>query len=177
MQPGDRKRFAQVLLAFGEIHGRTLTKEALELYWATMQHWDIQDFESAAKELLRASQWFPKPFDFEALRDAGELQAPEAWALALQHVRSGAWRNGSDRPLDHLVHATAAAVGGWYAIATTPEPRMGFVERNFLQHFETLRVASRTRTRAPAIAPTPAGALLGAPAWEQLTAGIIRRDS
>ena len=163
MTPSDKRRFAQVIAAFAEIKGRPLSAPAIELYWSVMQDWDISAFEQAAHHLLRTCEFFPTPADFEKVRRAGQLQAPEAWALVLEAIRAGAHRYGQLDSIPAEVKRAVTACGGWQAIATADEFRIGQLERAFLQHFASLGNVAEARAAAPAVAQTPAGALTEQP--------------
>lgn len=164
MTPTDKRRFAQVIAAFAEIKGRALSAPAIELYWAAMQDWTIEAFEQAAHHLLRTCEFFPTPADFQKVRRAGQLQAPEAWALVLDAIRRGAHRYGQldDIPAD--VKRAVTACGGWHTIGNADEFRISQIERAFLQHFASLDNVAEARAGAPAVAHTPVGALTEPPA-------------
>lgn len=163
MTPADKRRFAQVIAAFAEIKGRPLSAPAIELYWSAMQDWHIDAFEQAAHHLLRTCEFFPTPADFEQIRRAGQLQAPEAWAVVLDAIRAGAHRFGQLDTIPADVRRAVTACGGWQAIAMADEFRIGQLERAFLQHFASLATVAEARAAAPAVAHTPAGALTEPP--------------
>lgn len=163
MNPSDKKRFAQVIAAFAEIKGRPLSAPAIELYWATMQGWTIEAFEQAAHHLLRTCEFFPTPADFEKVSRAGQLQAPEAWAMVLDAIRRGAHRYGQLDDIPAEVKRAVTACGGWQAIGSADEFRISQIERAFLQHFASLGTVAEARANAPGVAHTPAGALTEGP--------------
>lgn len=178
MNQTDKPRFARVLLAFAELKGKKITAAAVDLYWQTMSHWSIDAFESAAAHLLRSSEYFPVPVDFERLRKAGQLQAGEAWALVLEHIRSGGYRYGRADELPPEVNRAIAAVGGWMHVATADKIQHGMIERAFLKHFDELADVAEIRAHLPQIAPTPALALTdgrGPRTVDSLAAGILDR--
>lgn len=150
MKPEDRKAFAEILLGFAELKGKQLSKGAVDLFWSAMQDWRIEDFRAAAHELLRTCEFFPTPRDFEQLRRAGRDTAGEAFAAALEHVRSGEWRSGStgDPSLDRAV----AAIGGWQTLAMSDDEGLRYLERRFSEHYETIQDAEDTREALPQIA-------------------------
>lgn len=164
MTPNDKRRFAQVIVAFAEIKGRPLSAPAIELYWSAMQDWSIEDFEQAAHHLLRTCEFFPTPADFNKVRRAGQLQAPEAWAQVLDHIRRGSHRYGQIDDIPDEIKRAVRACGGWTQIAMADEFRLGQIERTFLQHFASLGTVAEARAAAPGVAHTPAGALTEPPA-------------
>ena len=48
MRPNDRQKFAAIVTGFAELKGKALSAAALDLYWAAMQQWSIEDFTAAA---------------------------------------------------------------------------------------------------------------------------------
>ncbi len=163
MTPNDKRRFAQVIAAFAEIKGRPLSAPAIDLYWSAMQDWSIEAFEQAAHHLLRTCEFFPTPADFQKVRRAGQLQAPEAWALVLDAIRRGAHRYDQLDSIPAEVKRAVTACGGWHTIGNADEFRISQLERAFLQHFASLDSVAETRAGAPAVAQTPAGALTELP--------------
>lgn len=159
MNPTEKPRFARVVLAFAELKGKKLTAAAVDLYWQAMAQWSIDAFESAAAYLLRTCEFMPVPADFERLRRAGELQAGEAWALVLDHIRTGGYRYGRAHELPPEVHNAVTACGGWMHVASADKIQQGMIERAFLQHFDRLAEVADIRAHVPQIAPTPAHAL------------------
>lgn len=150
MTPSDRRPFLEIVIGFAELKGRALSAPALELYWRAMQAWTIEDFRAGAEQLVRTSKFMPGPDEFEALRRAGRETPAEAWARAVEHARSSAYRRGplGDRQVDLLV----AGLGGYVAIAMSDESALHFLERRFTEHFETLQDVDATRDAVPEIA-------------------------
>lgn len=151
MTPEDRAAFAEVVIGFAEIKGKTLSAPAIELYWRAMQDWTIEEFKQAAAYLLRTCEWLPTPKHFEDLRKAGRPAAIEAWAKALAHCESGAWRRGASSG-DPRVDATAAMVGGFERIALCETTWLGALERRFCEYYETLQDVTDVRSALPALA-------------------------
>src|SRR4051812_2232876 len=113
----DFNAFSAVVVGFGELRGRKLSPEAIELYFRAMGSWSLADFKAAAELLLRTSQFMPTPFDFEQLRKAGRPTAAEAWLEARQ--RSREWRERGPRVSsgDALIDLCVESIGGYRAIA------------------------------------------------------------
>jgi hypothetical protein len=178
MTPTDRKAFLETVVGFAELKGKQLSAPALELFWHSMQHWDIDDFRQAANQLIRSCEFMPTPKYFEALRKAGRPTAGEAWAEVLRYVRTDyspnfpARLNGSAGLLsDPLVDRAVNAIGGYRAIANSDMDATQFLERRFCEHFESIQESEDIRGAVPQIAysgvrrqlngPQSAGSLLG----------------
>lgn len=148
MKPSDRKKFVEVVLGFAELKGKALSAPALELYWRAMQNWPLEDFLAAAEQLVRTSEFMPTPKDFEDLRKAGRPTAGEAWLEARACARG--WRERYPvRTGDQLIDRVVAAIGGYRAIAMCDLDRMGFLERRFAEHFESMQDAQDVREAVP----------------------------
>jgi hypothetical protein len=148
--PEDRAKFLDVVLGFAELKGKKLSAPALELYWRAMQDWEIHDFLAAAERLVSTSQYMPEPYHFDQLRKAGLETAPEAWARAVRHAASSAYRRG---PIgDPLIDKCVEIVGGYAAIALSDVSKLQFIERRFCEHYATIGDAQETRDAVPQIA-------------------------
>jgi hypothetical protein len=159
MIPTDRKAFLETVVGFAELKGKQLSAPALELYWRSLQHWDLPDFRLAAEQLLRTCEFMPLPKDFEALRKAGRPTAGEAWAEVLQYVRTSYSPNFPNRLngsagilSDPLVDRAVNAVGGYRAIAMSDTDSTQFLERRFCEHFESIQDSEDVREAVPSIA-------------------------
>lgn len=178
MTPEDRKPFLEILIGFAELKGKQLSAPAMELYWRSMQHWDIESFQAAAEQLLRTCEFMPIPKNFEDLRKAGRPTAGEAWMVALEFARKGyvQWESGPPtrfgsalEPSDPLISRAVAALGGYQAIAMSPTDKTIFLEKRFCEHYEAMQDADEVREAVPEIAfdrvglkgPQSSGNLLG----------------
>lgn len=155
MTPADRKKFVEVVVGFAELKGKQLSAPALELYWRSMQHWDLADFLAAAEQLVRTSEFMPTPKNFEDLRKAGRPTAGESWAKAVAacgtcHSALGYTSGGTCG--DPFVDRVVRAIGGYRAIAMCDSDKLHFLERRFAEHFETMQDAEDVREAVPQIA-------------------------
>lgn len=148
MQLSDRAEFLKVLNGLAAIKGKQLAIEALDLWWASMQAWDIADFKAAASHLVTSCQFMPTPYDFAQLRRAGELTAGEAWSLALSHCTC--WRGG--KTPGGRVDRAVRAIGGYHTIAMADiETALPHIERRFKEAYEELCDVEETREQLPQI--------------------------
>lgn len=151
MQPADRPEFVEILEGLAAIKpGAKLTPAGLRLWWNSMSAWPIAEFREAASHLARSVEFMPSPFQFEQLRKAGRMTAGEAWALVLEHARSGA-----DEPEDPLTRRSLRAMGGLRTVSMSQTDRTHFLEKRFCEHYEALQDVTEVREALPAIADTP----------------------
>ena len=147
----DRQQFVEVVLGFAELKGKALSKPAVDLYWAAMQHWSIDEFKAAAQVLLQRCTFFPTPKEFEDLRRAGRPTAGEAWAKAVAAARRG---GGTDDP---LIERAVAAMGGWLVLRMSDEDKLHFLERRFAEHYAEIQDATDVRDAVPQLARQTSG--------------------
>lgn len=149
MNPGDRRKFVEVLVGFCELKGKQLSAPALELYWRSLQHWSLEDFLAAAELLIRTCEFMPTPKNFEDLRKASRPTSGEAWILACETARN--WRELRQNVSsgDPFVDRVARAVGGYRAIAMHDSDKLHFLEKRFSENFETMQEAGDTRDALP----------------------------
>jgi hypothetical protein len=150
MRPNDRQKFAAIVTGFAELKGKALSAAALDLYWAAMQHWSIEDFTAAASHLVSTCEFMPTPKNFEDLRKAGRPTPAEAWVKAVNHAASSAYRRGPTG--DALLDKAVAAIGGYVAIAMHDEDTLFFLERRFAEAYEGMQDSEQVRAALPNIA-------------------------
>ncbi len=155
MRPTDREKFLRIVLGFAELKGKALSAPAIELFWNSMRHWQLDEFEAAAEQLLRTCAFMPTPKDFEDLRRAARPTAVEAWSDVrryLEYTPHG-YRVRPNTP--PLMAKCIAGAGGANAIAMCEAEKLHFLERRFCQHFDELSEVAETRTALPWIEGSP----------------------
>lgn len=174
MSPANKPEFLAVLNGLAAVKpGAKLTPEGLDVWWASFADWALEDFRSAAARLAKTHEFFPNPFHFEELRKAERPAAGEAFSKALEVAREWSW-SGMDRASsgDPDIDAAARACGGYRALALSDETKVGFLEKRFAEHYETIsdkedireslpRIAGPTIHRGPTNGPKRIGDILG----------------
>lgn len=171
MQPADRGEFVEILngLALTKPGASKLPKEALSLWWNSMQDWTIDEFRAAANHLARSVEFMPNPYHFEQLRKtASGPSVGEAWAQVrakLMHV------GAHDRvSIDPRTDRVVAAMGGYFRLAQTNTADMPFRENRFRELWEELGEAEEARMALPSAAKRIRGP-------EGIGAALARIDS
>lgn len=153
MRESDKPIFGAILTGMAQLKpGGKLTAEALELFWNAMAHWTIEEFQAAANQLVRTSEFMPNPFHFEQLRKAGRLTAGEAFDRARAHARELPVSGGfvRDLPLGNgVIDAAVRACGGWRVFTNATSEGLPFLERRFAEHFDSITDAEDTRIALP----------------------------
>jgi hypothetical protein len=150
MIESDKPEFLKVLNGMAAMKRVDMPKEVIALWWDAMKGWEIQDFKLGAATLLRTSKWMPSPSEFEDLKKQGRDSPGEAWAKALSWAASSSYRNGSmgEDLIDRCVHM----LGGYKIIAMCEDDKLGFLERRFSEHYETLEDRVDVRSAVPSLA-------------------------
>lgn len=149
MRPTDRPEFLRTLNGLAAIKSKELTPEALDLWWSAMSDWSIDEFKSAASHLVTACQFMPTPYDFQQLRRAGEPTPHEAWEKALSNCTS--WRDGESYA-GPFIDRVVRMIGGYRAIAMADERELPFIQRRFMEAYETQCEVQPIRDALPEIA-------------------------
>lgn len=152
MRSTDRAKFAAVLHGMAAIKRVTVTHEAAELWWMCMSDWTCDEFAAAAAQLLKTCEFMPTPKDFHDLRRASQPTAGEAFAKAVNAAGSaivcGQVTAGGSCG-DPLIDAAVRAIGGYGAIAMCHTDKLTFLERRFVEHYESLRDVHQAREALP----------------------------
>lgn len=149
MQADEYPRFQAVLTGMAELYQRELSAPLLDAYWIALGDWELEDFECAAGQLMRTSKFMPRPADFHELRKAGLPTGGEIFARVLDLARDG----GDERCIDDPVMLRAVrAIGGMEAVRMSDRDVVHFLERRFMEHFESIQDAQEIRDSVPQIA-------------------------
>lgn len=128
----------------------------LDGYWMALSDWPMDEFEAAAKQLMKTSKFLPRPADFNAIRNAGKRTAGEAFAQARKIVRSLNPREMiSHRSGDPQLDAAIHACGGYEALGMCESDNIGFFERRFCEHYDSIGESEATREALPQITGGP----------------------
>ena len=157
MQQADFKRFKIVMNGMAKVYEREIDAAVLDAYWLALGRWSLEEFESAAAQLLRTSKFMPRPADFHELARAGRPTAGEAWAHVLQLARHGGMPVfGQESPpsLSPLARRALDAIGGLNAVAMSDVDKTPFLERRFCEHYESISDAEEVREALPELTST-----------------------
>lgn len=151
MLPSDKEQFLRVINGLATIMpGAKITPEALDLWWLTLRDWSLEEFKAAAAHLLGTCKFMPTPKDFMDIRRSSRLSAGEAFYRAMQVARHAS-RNETNSSGDPFIDAVANACGGYFAMGMADTEKLGFLERRFSEHYETMSDREGTREALPEI--------------------------
>ena len=152
MQDSDRAAFLRVVNGLAAVKpGAKITPEALDLWWASMRDWPLDEFQKAAMHLSKTCEFMPNPYHFAQLRkQAGEQACGDAWAAVVQVNRYS--RIGREHLLTPRIERIVAAMGGWSALAMTRTEELPFREKRFKELWEEFGETEEARAALPHIA-------------------------
>lgn len=130
---------------------QTLTAIDHRFWWEGMREWTLADFQAAAFQLVKTLEFMPSMKDFEDLRKAGRMTAGEAFAKTIAWARSGDYKHPAQSAEAMLVERVVASLGGWIAITSYDQEKLHFLEKRFVESYETIEEASDTRAALPQI--------------------------
>lgn len=151
MQENDVTQFRNVIVGMGRMFGQEIDALVLEMYWLALKGWELEEFKSAAAHLLGSSKFMPRPADFTDLRNAGRMTAGEAFSAAMAVARDCS-RHRASTAGDPRIDAAVAACGGYFAMGQQETEKLGFLERRFTEHYESISDAEDVREAVPQIA-------------------------
>jgi len=169
MTPGEKPEFVRVIVGLAALKpGKPLTDAGIDLFWNSMQHWDMQEFRLAAQHLARAVEFMPNPFHFEQLRKAALPTARELWTRVTllvqmaEHVRAAEL---AANPLPDAAVRAVVAMGGWRQLEMGETSTRHFREKRFAELLQEQGEADESRMALPSSShrltgPRPAALLL-----------------
>jgi len=144
------KEFGLILAAMCEVYEKQLTKAGIRIYFEALAPLTLDEFRIAASKACQMCEYWPRPATIlriargssATLQGAEKAQelitnqgAFDAWAVVLDRVRSGKWRDGEigNQPIDHAVRL----MGGWYRLGNMTETEITWREKEFVEKFKT----------------------------------------
>lgn len=138
MDNGDKRAFAELITALGELHEKVITKAMLGMYWSALQHLDIKQVQQAVNAHNsdpERGRWMPKPSDLLLQIDG---TATEQAVAATCKVESAVRNVGPWRQIvfdDPVIHRVIVSMGGWIRFCLCGESEWPHLLREFGQRY------------------------------------------
>lgn len=134
----DEIKFKEYMATLCEIYDRSLSRLLTDLYWKILEPFTDQQCESAFKEIIYSSRFFPKPADFiEVLQGTKKTRATEAWLEALETLkRIGNYE--SVKFADEAIHSVIMAMGGWPEFCMMGNDEVKWKQKEFERLYEII---------------------------------------
>lgn len=118
----EKQRFAELMIGVGELYGKKLSPQLIEIYWLALARYELAAVEKALNQHAvnpDGGQFMPKPADLiRRLDGGGEGRAGEAWTKVYTAVRlHGGW--SSVKFKDPIISAVIMDMGGWVVLCET----------------------------------------------------------
>ena len=154
MNDGDKRRFAEAMVALTEYYGKSVSDGVIELYWQGLRHYDFEAISEAMRRHMHnpdSGQFMPKIADVaKMLGGTSQDAALQAWAKVDRAVRQvGTY---SDVAFDDpLIHRVIHEMGGWMGLGTKTEDEWPFVAREFENRYRGYRSRSEIPEYPPVL--------------------------
>lgn len=133
MEISQKKEFAKMLFALGEVFGTAVKPAMADAYFEALSEFDIRHLGLATKRLIRSSHYFPRPADFIAqiepeMASARIIESTDAWRKFLDVIseRRAYPKRGSkiDRAIESL--------GGMQRLKFMETRELSYMRKDFL---------------------------------------------
>lgn len=139
MRTNDFDAFGQMLVAVGDLYGKTMSEFALGLYFNALKEFDLAAVRQAFDRYVKnpdSGQFMPKPADLIRMMQGSSLDASmAAWSKVDRAIRQvGTYASVVFD--DPLIHRVIADMGGWVQLGTKSEDEWPFVQRDFQNFYK-----------------------------------------
>lgn len=146
MNEHDKKRFASIMTANGEVFDKKITKSLMQTYFKFLSRYSIETVEQAfQKHLLDSDQgmFFPKPANIvkniegNAKEQTMVIQdrAESSWVDILGEIsRIGSY--GTLKLEDRQALSTVRSIGGWKYLCSRTNDQLNWVKKEFMSVYE-----------------------------------------
>jgi hypothetical protein len=148
----DKRAFGVMMLGLSEVYGKEFSPALLEIYWKTLEQYEIDDVERATMLHLGnpdAGAFFPRPADLvRHIQGNTKSRALQAWSKVEKAMRSvGSYASVAFD--DPLIHAALSEMGGWVHLCNTDTDELPFraaeFEKRYIAHLHAGGVAEYPR--------------------------------
>lgn len=141
MESKDRERFFKMLAVFAEIHNRPISDGSIETYFKILSPWNIEDVLRAGNDILKHSQFFPKPADFiQRLETEKQLSEDEraimAWTTLMRERDCGDQYDSVEFEDGAMGRAVFDLFGGWTGMFDVKYDELKFLKKDFLSLYK-----------------------------------------
>ncbi len=139
MKQIDKKFFVALMTAMTEIYGKKLSSQLLEIYWRSLEPYELNDIKQALNAYIvnpDNGQFIPKPADIIKILSGNSTEkALYAWNKVLKAIRQVGSYNSIvfDDPIIHLI---LDDMGGWILMCKTNESELSFARYDFEKRYK-----------------------------------------
>lgn len=134
MKIEEFEKFGQMLVAVGDLYGKTMGEMSIGIYFNALKEYDFAAVRQAFDRYVKnpdSGQFMPKPADLIRMMQGTSLDASmAAWAKVDKAIRQvGPYASVVFD--DPLIHRAIADIGGWVALGSKTDDDWPFVARDF----------------------------------------------
>lgn len=138
MQAQDVPKFTMIMAGIGELYGKTISSQLIDIYWQVLRKYELIDVQNAFQSHVKnpdCGQFFPKPADIiRFIEGNGESKALLAWAKAERTmIKIGRYQSVVFD--DPLIHSVIEDMGGWVKFCSMKTEQMPFVANEFQKRY------------------------------------------
>jgi hypothetical protein len=134
MQSTDAKRFGELIAMTGEFYDKPVSEQRLVMWFGVLSDFDIADIERAVMTHMRESKWMPTPAELiERMRPNVAESAELAWVEVPRLLRN----SRSARSDNEVTEQVISDLGGWIALGQKPESELVWVQKAFVDRYQT----------------------------------------
>lgn len=138
MQTQDVSKFTMLMAGIGELYGKTISSQLVDIYWQVLRKYELIDVQNAFQSHVQnpdCGQFFPKPADIiRFIEGNGESKALMAWAKA-ERAMIQIGRYQSVVFDDPLIHSVIEDMGGWVKFCNMKNEQMPFIANEFQKRY------------------------------------------
>lgn len=138
MLTNDVPKFTILMAGMGELYGKTISSQLIDIYWQVLRKYELIDIQNAFQAHVQnpdCGQFFPKPADIvRFIEGNGESKALIAWAKVERAViQVGRYQSVAFD--DPLIHAVIEDMGGWVKLCAMKNDQMPFIANEFQKRY------------------------------------------
>jgi hypothetical protein len=137
----NEELFMKNMVAIGEMYGKPLSPEMLQMYYMVLEEMTDNQFKQAVKVIMRTHVWntLPKPAEFiEAIKPDTDSQAIMAW----QKIENTMARVGAYKTVifdDPLIHGFIQGFEGcWPGLCSKTIEEMIWIRKDFEKYYKAI---------------------------------------
>ena len=142
MIESDKVSFAEIMVGYGEMYNKEITKSLMRVYFSALQAYSIQDIEQGFGKHSadpKHGSFMPKPADIirqiEADKPSVESRAELAW-MTIEKKMGSVGAYGSLKLDDLQALAAVKSLGSWKHLCHTEIDKLQWKRKEFIEAYK-----------------------------------------
>jgi len=146
MIESDKASFAELMVGYGEMYNKAMTKSLMRVYFSALQRYSLEQVEYGLgihSQDSKHGTFMPKPADIIRHIDAGQPSVDDRAEIAWMQIVNAMSRTGAYGRLqldDKQALAAVKNMGSWQSLCHTDLDKLQWKKKEFMdlyQNFET----------------------------------------